>query len=62
MAKHTPPCELIAVGNILSYDDGEDKGAQTVRIRDHGSSEGAITTSSLRFLILIAKTIHAMSG
>ena len=38
MAKSTPPCELVAVEDILPYDDGEDKGDQTVRIRDYDSS------------------------
>lgn len=29
---------MIRVGDILSYDDGEENGVQSVRIKDYGSS------------------------
>lgn len=34
----TRPSQLIRVGDILSYDDGEENGVQSVRIKDYGSS------------------------
>ena len=62
MAKSTPPCELVAVEDILSITmmGMVRESGRLASETDYDSS--ADPTSSLRFLTLLAKTIHVMSG